>query len=34
LLLQNENVAGLTLISVFTFGFIGFQILANVLSTR
>ena len=34
LLLQNENVAGLTLISVFTLGFIGFQILANVLSTR
>jgi len=34
LLLQNENVAGLTLIAVFTFGFIGFQILANVLSTR
>jgi tetratricopeptide (TPR) repeat protein len=34
LLLQREQSAGMTLMTVFTVGFIGFQILANVLATR
>ncbi len=33
-LLQREHSAGLTLTTAFAFGFVGFQILANVLATR
>ena len=34
LLLLNGNPAGGTLVSAFTYGFVGFQVLANILDTR